>query len=395
MTPVQHQFTATAIARCADAAVIALGLWLAYRLYGPENPERYLLACVLALLLYLLIGGGTPAHRYAPHMTLAQAIWSAVGTWIWTLVGLLVIAWMTKATAEYSRVAIGLWAIFGTLGLAAWRVARHAAMRFPAGSRDDPPAVIVGTGPQALSFARFLESSPAFRSDVAGAFTENGAAESEADERSLPVLGDFDALVERAGRREFSAIFIALPANAEDSGRRLVAALSETPATVYVVPSLFTEEFAYAQWVSLGGLPLVSIFESPYVGVNGWVKRVEDLALALAILVVAAAPMLLIAAAVKLTSSGPVLFRQRRHGIDGREIRVLKFCTMTVTEDGDAVRQAVKDDSRVTSIGAFLRHTSLDELPQFFNVLRGDMSVVGPRPHAIAVNDHYRRLIPG
>jgi putative colanic acid biosynthesis UDP-glucose lipid carrier transferase len=128
---------------------------------------------------------------------------------------------------------------------------------------------------------------------------------------------------------------------------------------------------------------------------NGWLKRAEDLILGVAILAVAAIPMLLIACAVKWTSKGSILFKQRRYGLNGKVVYVWKFRTMTVSDDGETVMQAKKGDSRLTPIGAFLRRTSLDELPQFFNVLQGTMSIVGPRPHAVAHNEQYRWLIPG
>ena len=394
MTPIQSQSIAAITSRIADVLVIALSLWLAYLLRGLDAPEQYVLAGFLALLLYLLAGAGKRTHRYSPEMTLAKEVWSALGVWVTTFAGLLVLAWMTKTTDHYSRIAIGLWGVFGAIGLLSWRLVLHLAPSFAGPAWRRRPVVIAGASTQARRFARFLTSTPAFHATLAGAFVENGVPEPKDGELPFPILGNFDTLVEQAGRHEFSAIFVALPASAEKSGHRLVAALSEIPATVYVVPSTFTEELAYARWVSLGGLPLISILETPLSGVNSWVKRLEDLVLSLLILAATAVPMLLIAAAVKLTSRGPVLFRQRRHGIDGREIRMFKFRTMTVAEDGAAVRHAVRNDSRLTPIGAFLRRTSLDEMPQFFNVLRGEMSVVGPRPHAIAINEHYRRLIP-
>jgi putative colanic acid biosynthesis UDP-glucose lipid carrier transferase len=122
---------------------------------------------------------------------------------------------------------------------------------------------------------------------------------------------------------------------------------------------------------------------------------VEDLVLGSLIMLLIALPMLVIALAIKLSSRGPVFFRQRRYGLNGEELRVLKFRTMTVMEDGVEVKQAVKDDERVTRLGAFLRRTSLDEIPQFIQVLIGDMSIVGPRPHAVSHNEQYRSLIPG
>jgi putative colanic acid biosynthesis UDP-glucose lipid carrier transferase len=123
------------------------------------------------------------------------------------------------------------------------------------------------------------------------------------------------------------------------------------------------------------------------------VKRASDIVIAGTFLLLAAPLMLAIAAAIKLTSPGPVMFKQRRYGLDGREIVVYKFRSMTVMEDGGEIRQASRNDNRVTPLGAFLRSSSLDELPQFINVLQGRMSVVGPRPHAVAHNELYRKLI--
>jgi putative colanic acid biosynthesis UDP-glucose lipid carrier transferase len=142
-------------------------------------------------------------------------------------------------------------------------------------------------------------------------------------------------------------------------------------------------------------MPVVSIFESPFQGLSGWVKRLEDIALSIVILSLIAVPMLFIALAVKVTSKGPVFFVQRRYGLGGRPISVLKFRTMRVAEDGGTIKQAQRNDPRVTPLGAFLRRTSLDELPQFLNVLAGSMSVVGPRPHAVAHNELYRSQIHG
>jgi putative colanic acid biosynthesis UDP-glucose lipid carrier transferase len=146
---------------------------------------------------------------------------------------------------------------------------------------------------------------------------------------------------------------------------------------------------------AIGGIPVVAVCETPFYGINGLVKRASDIVLALAILVLISPLMVAIAIGVKRSSPGPILFRQRRYGLDGREIVVYKFRSMKVLEDGNVIRQATKDDDRVTPFGAYLRRTSLDELPQFINVLQGRMSVVGPRPHAVAHNEMYRKLIKG
>ena len=392
---IQSRPASTTASLCADLAVIGSTLWLAHWLRGPDNVGIYLQSCLVAFLLYPTISAALPIRSQPGMATRLQALWPPLAAWACTLVLMLVVAWMAKVTADYSRVVVGSWALFGAVGLLGWRGLGHLATRGAA--TDKRPAVIAGASDRARRFARQFQSAPPLEATLAGCFSGSKQAvqEASADDLSVPVLGDLDDLVKRARKGEFSTIFVAMRPEEEETGRQLVAALCDTPTSVYVVPSAHAEELAQARWVDYGGMPLVSIFETPYSGVNGWIKRVEDLLFATFMLLAAAVPMLAIAAAVRLTSPGPALFSQRRHGIDGREIRILKFRTMTVLEDGGAISQAVRGDSRYTPIGAFLRRTSLDELPQIFNVLRGEMSVVGPRPHAVSVNEQYRKLIPG
>jgi putative colanic acid biosynthesis UDP-glucose lipid carrier transferase len=186
-----------------------------------------------------------------------------------------------------------------------------------------------------------------------------------------------------------------LPLRAEDRLRQVAESLLDTTASVYYVPDVFIFSLLSSSLTDLRGIPLIALWETPFFGVNGWLKRAEDLVLASLILILVSPLLLFIALGVKLSSPGPIIFKQRRYGLDGHEIMVYKFRTMKVCEDGLDISQATKNDSRVTPFGRFLRRTSLDELPQFFNVLAGSMSIVGPRPHAVAHNEYYRRLIPG
>jgi len=135
--------------------------------------------------------------------------------------------------------------------------------------------------------------------------------------------------------------------------------------------------------------------ETPFFGYRGVIKRSMDLVIGILAILILSPLLLLVAALVKWSSPGPVIFQQRRYGLDGEEIRVHKFRTMTVIEDGREIRQATRDDERVTPLGHVLRRYSIDELPQLFNVLQGTMSLVGPRPHAVAHNEMYRKLIKG
>jgi putative colanic acid biosynthesis UDP-glucose lipid carrier transferase len=175
----------------------------------------------------------------------------------------------------------------------------------------------------------------------------------------------------------------------------LVTALRDTTASVYFVPDAFAFDLVQGRLVEINGMPALSVCDTPFHGMDAVLKRATDLVLATVALIVSSPVMLLTAAAVKLTSKGPVLFRQRRYGLNGEEILVYKFRSMTTTEDGAVVTQVTRDDLRVTRVGRFIRKTSLDELPQLFNVLQGKMSLVGPRPHAVAHNEMYRKLISG
>jgi putative colanic acid biosynthesis UDP-glucose lipid carrier transferase len=217
----------------------------------------------------------------------------------------------------------------------------------------------------------------------------------ELDERTGKHEGDLNALLTQAKAGEIERIYITFPMRAEDRIRSVLDRLGDTTASVYIVPDFFVFELLHARWNDISGLPVVSVFENPLYGVDGMLKRASDLALGALALFLLSLPMLLVALAVKFTSKGPVFFKQKRYGLDGQEILVWKFRSMTVCENSNKVTQATKNDARLTSVGGFIRSTSLDELPQLFNVIGGSMSLVGPRPHASAHNEEYRKVIQG
>jgi len=188
-------------------------------------------------------------------------------------------------------------------------------------------------------------------------------------------------------------IYVTLPMGSQPRIVELLQQAQGTTASVYFVPDVFGISIIQGRLKDLNGVPVVGICETPFTGTNELVKRLSDLVLASLVLLLIAPLMALIGLGVKLSSPGPVIFSQRRNGLAGEEIVVYKFRSMRALDDGDIVRQATKDDPRVTPLGTILRRTSLDELPQFINVLQGRMSIVGPRPHAVAHNEQYRQLI--
>jgi putative colanic acid biosynthesis UDP-glucose lipid carrier transferase len=210
-----------------------------------------------------------------------------------------------------------------------------------------------------------------------------------------PILGRLADLPEYVKKGRIDVIYLSLPMASQARILNLLEALRDTTASIYFVPDTFVTDLIQGRMDTVNGAPVVAVCESPFTGVNAGIKRASDIVLSLLILLLLAPLLLLIALGVKLSSPGPAIFRQRRYGLDGREIVVYKFRSMTVLEDGNAIQQARKEDDRFTAFGRFLRRNSLDELPQFINVLQGRMSIVGPRPHAVAHNELYRKLIRG
>jgi len=255
-------------------------------------------------------------------------------------------------------------------------------------------AVIAGANDVGLRLAHHLQKDWLLGVRFDG-FFDDRARERLRPGEGLQLHGSLSDLAAYAKRHRIDIIYIALPMASQPRILKLLDDLRDTTASIYFVPDIFLSDLIQARIDEVNGLPVVAVCETPFYGVNGLIKRLEDVLVASMLLVLTSPIMLAIAIGVRMSSPGPVLFRQRRYGLDGQEILVYKFRSMTVCEDGQLINQAIPGDKRVTSFGAFLRRTSLDELPQFFNVLSGSMSIVGPRPHAVAHNETYRKLIKG
>ncbi|MEI7443805.1 MAG: undecaprenyl-phosphate glucose phosphotransferase [Burkholderiales bacterium] len=274
-------------------------------------------------------------------------------------------------------------------GVTPWLLPRVMSMR------QQDTAVIVGANELGRTLARTLLESQPLQPVRVTAFFDDRAPTRLGDDLELPLTGRIDSLADFVRANRVDQIYIALPMASQPRILKLLDELRDTTASIFFLPDIFLYDLIQARVDTVGGLPVVAVCETPFHGTTGVIKRLSDLLIATAAIVLTAPVMLATAVAVRATSAGPILFRQRRYGLDGQEIVVWKFRTMRVQEDGAVVRQATKDDDRITPLGRFLRRTSLDELPQFFNVLQGRMSVVGPRPHAVAHNEMYRKLIKG
>jgi putative colanic acid biosynthesis UDP-glucose lipid carrier transferase len=271
------------------------------------------------------------------------------------------------------------------------RLAAPAIRELQGGSKR---AVLAGMNEPGLELARRLNADLYSDIRVAG-FVDDRARERLTGIDDFSVLGSIRELPELVKRSRIDIVYLALPMVSQPRILSLLDALRDTTASVYFVPDMFVTDLIQGRIDSVSGIPVVGVCDSPFSGISGLIKRGSDIVLALLILALISPLLLMLALLVKLTSRGPAIFRQRRYGLDGEEIVVYKFRTMTVTEDGDTIKQCGKTDKRVTPLGAFMRRTSLDELPQFVNVLQGRMSIVGPRPHTVAHNEMYRKLIKG
>jgi putative colanic acid biosynthesis UDP-glucose lipid carrier transferase len=255
-------------------------------------------------------------------------------------------------------------------------------------------AVVAGINEPGLELARRLREDMYTSVEMLG-FADDRESTRLAGADAQKRLGSIDELPQLVKRERADIVYLALPMTSQPRVLALLDALRDTTASVYFVPDMFVSDLIQGRIDSVSGMPVVAICDTPFAGVDGFIKRSSDIVLSLFILALIAPLLLALAAAVKLSSPGPALFRQRRYGIAGEEVVVYKFRTMRVTEDGAQIRQCARGDPRVTPLGAFMRRMSLDELPQFINVLQGRMSIVGPRPHAVAHNEMYRKLING
>ncbi|MBS0614204.1 MAG: undecaprenyl-phosphate glucose phosphotransferase, partial [Proteobacteria bacterium] len=265
-------------------------------------------------------------------------------------------------------------------------------LRLPGNARS---VVFAGCNDVSLSLSQRIAANSELCMTVLGFFDDRSAERLDVAVDEVKLLGKLPELAEFVKLQQVEVIFIALPIRHVRRVMDLIDELRDTTVSIYYVPDILVFDLIQARTGEIMGIPVVSMCETPFHGVSGFMKRAMDVIFSLLFLVPAAPFLLLIALAVKLTSPGPAIFRQRRYGLDGREITVYKFRTMSVVEDGNDVVQASKADPRITSIGRFLRRYSLDELPQLINVLQGRMSLVGPRPHAVAHNEQYRKLIKG
>ncbi|WP_245591003.1 undecaprenyl-phosphate glucose phosphotransferase [Deefgea rivuli] len=285
------------------------------------------------------------------------------------------------------------WAIIAPLALVCTHLLFRLFVLHP-DKQDIKKVIIIGANKPGQLLAKNIQENSFLKMNFLGFFEDRDTSRL-GDINPEDIIGDLKIFPEFVNKNNVQQIYITLPMTAQPRVMALLDHLKDSTASIYFVPDLFVFDLINARFDNVAGLPVIAICESPFLGLNGVVKRISDVVLSILILLLIWPILLAVAIAVKSSSAGPVFFKQRRYGEDGQSVLVYKFRSMTVMEDGAKVTQATKNDVRLTSIGGFIRKTSLDELPQFINVLQGKMSIVGPRPHANAHNEEYRKLIKG
>ena len=356
-----------------------------------RSSEAIIIVAVLCLILV------QAPREVSTQLTSARisSVADVIFRWLLLLAVMLAIGYVTKSLTDYPRRIFMTWAVVTPVALIFSTLAMQEVMHhFLMNAFENRTAIFAGYNNSSLELARRLKNNPAMRLKVSGFFDDRSSDRlgMESDATLVGSLSDLSKYVKEHGT---DVIFIALPIRHVKRVMNLLDDLRDTTASIYYVPDVFVFDLIQARSGEIHGIPVVAMCETPFYGYRGVTKRLTDIALSVVILLLFLPLLLLIAVLVKFSSPGPVIFKQRRYGLDGQEIAVYKFRTMSVTEDGDEVRQASKSDSRVTRIGGILRRASLDELPQLINVLQGRMSLVGPRPHAVAHNEEYRKLIKG
>jgi putative colanic acid biosynthesis UDP-glucose lipid carrier transferase len=374
------------IASLLEPVVAAGMLALFHELWGYRMDG---VAMALAILLLVLMFPGV--NRFG-RTGVGVGI-DIILSWVWVLSVLALLGYATNTLATFDTDMLLAWGI--ATPLVQWAlvaigtaIQRHLAS-LPEARR---PAVIIGAGRMGMRVAQMLKLRQAFGHDLLGVFDDRSA-----DRVNLPqdavLLGTLKQLPGYIEEHGVKDVFITLPLTSQPRIQSLLESLQNTTSSIHFVPDIFGVSVIQGRLEDMGGVPVVGLMVAPFTGINGFIKRVSDIVLSALILIMISPILLMLAIGVKASSPGPVIFRQRRTGLDGEIIEVYKFRSMRTQDNGPVVKQATRDDPRITPFGALIRKTSLDELPQFVNVLQGRMSIVGPRPHAVAHNEQYRKLV--
>ena len=375
---------------CALSVLALLYILTVNRTGGFDSHYRILLilsVCV-GTISYRAFG---VFNRYAKgHQVLVRML----EAWAVCLAIIIFVGFFTKTSQLYSRQVLLLWAVTGAVAQAIIIIGtRFCARLWHNGMQNHLRSAVIGDGWLAEHLTTCINRNAFLPDKVVGLISGNGTDATGSG--SVPVLGQIDNIEYMVREFKLDRLYVALPIEKAEEVSRLQADLKTRHVDLLWVPDIYSFNLVNPSVREIGGVPIISLSETPLAaGTEPFVKNLMDRLLATFLIVLLGPLMLAIAVMIRLDSPGPALYRQTRNGWDDREFTILKFRTMKMHEETPGtVTQATRDDSRVTRVGRWLRRTSLDELPQLFNVLSGVMSLVGPRPHAVAHNQEYAEKI--
>ncbi|MEI6269778.1 MAG: undecaprenyl-phosphate glucose phosphotransferase [Methylococcaceae bacterium] len=393
-----HHSKLQVLARTIDLALIMASLYASLILYNLPLDREYFLPSLIATAIFGILAENNELYQNWRGASLFDESLKIFFSWIGAFTLVITGVYLYGTEYNYSLQAIELWIPLAPTSIILTHTIQRLFLSYLRKQGFNTRFyAILGANSLGLRLHNALEDMPWIGYNFVGFFDDRTEDEDRRldDTQIGDLKGGFEQLLEKAKQGEIDHIYITLPLRAEKRISQFVKQLADSTVSVNIVPDFFMFNLIQSKWSNVQGIPVVSVFDTPFNALDGIAKRLEDLLLCLLILPVIAIPMLAIALTIKLTSRGPIIFKQQRYGVKGDPIAVWKFRSMTVCDNGDNVIQATQNDTRITPFGAFLRKTSLDELPQFLNVLQGTMSVVGPRPHAIAHNEYYRKQIEG
>lgn len=386
-TPALFELSAL-ILRLAELAALTLSAWIIGEVVldfvSPEKTRLYINAVLTAAIFYAGLGEVTGVYDVDVRFSVRRAWGRVLTAWFATAMFLMTMGFLFKASSDFSREWAILWFLIGGVAICSVRaLATLWMLRLKKRGVFNQRVAIFGAGPQGTRLAKYIKGNDKLTIELVGFFDDRPTARLAAVDSDLPVRGNLDGLLQAIRMGMVDQVIVALPWSAEIRLQEVVARLAITPIRIRLAPDLASFAFAQRPVVMLGELPVMTLFERPISGFDQLLKKFEDFVLAALITALISPLLLIISIAVKLDSPGPIFFRQPREGFNNRKFSIWKFRSMRV-EAGqtDGIKQAEKDDARVTRVGRILRKSSLDELPQLFNVISGEMSLVGPRPHA-------------
>ena len=361
-------------------------------IFSVEWHDRYLGAGIIAGLVLIIANQFVGVYQGWRGRSLLSGFKLVLIAWIIVWTGLIILAFAFKDSAIFSRAVILSWAFITPVFLILYRFILRLILStvFSKGWKTKKVA-IVGTGDAAKTLAKLFDKNKWLGYTFYGYFDDMKESSSTTTEK----FEDLQSLISKAKSKEFNEVFITLPIGEEENIIKLLNELSDTAVIVKYIPDIISFGLIHAKLSDIGGMPVISIYDTPLSdpGAAG-IKRIEDILFSTIILILVSPLMLILALGVKLSSSGPIFYKQIRIGWNGKEFEMLKFRSMPVDIEKNGVKWGESKNKTNTSFGSFIRRTSLDELPQFFNVLKGDMSIVGPRPERDIFVDEFRKKIP-